>query len=68
MNIDGAMAALMLELGFDPLFGKAFFAFARFPGLIAHVYEEATNEKPYRRFHEEDVEYIGVPPRGKKKK
>lgn len=60
LNIDGAVAALLLELGFDWRLGKAFFVLARLPGLIAHAHEEAVNEKPYRRLDEEDVEYVGA--------
>lgn len=57
LNIDGAMAAILCELGFDPIQGKAFFALARFPSMMANIEEELKNEKPYRRLQEEDVEY-----------
>lgn len=60
INIDGAVAALMLELGFDWRLGKAFFVLGRLPGLIAHAQEELTREKPYRRLDEKDIEYDGV--------
>ncbi|MFN3472087.1 MAG: citryl-CoA lyase, partial [Aquificaceae bacterium] len=35
------------------------------PGLVAHVYEELTMEKPFskRLDEEKETEYIGVPPR-----
>ncbi|OGI60476.1 hypothetical protein A2641_02985 [Candidatus Nomurabacteria bacterium RIFCSPHIGHO2_01_FULL_37_25] len=59
LNIDMAIAACVSELGFSYKLGKAFFALGRLPGMIAHTYEEVTNEKPYRRFEESDVEYIG---------
>lgn len=59
LNIDAAIAAILSELGFDWRLGKAFFALGRLPGIIAHAHEEMTNEKPYRRFEESDVEYIG---------
>ncbi len=59
LNIDAAIAAVISELGFDWRLGKAFFALGRLPGIIAHAYEEMTNEKPYRRFEESDVIYIG---------
>jgi len=58
-NVDSASAAILSEFGFDPSLGKALFAFARTPGMIAHAYEELTNEKPFRRFNDEDIEYIG---------
>lgn len=63
INIDGAGAALISELGFDWRLGKAIFVLGRLPGMIAHAHEEMVNEKPYRRFSEEDVEYVGPEPR-----
>lgn len=59
LNADMAAAAIMSELGLDYRIGKALFALGRMPGMIAHTFEEMTNEKPYRRFEEEDVEYTG---------
>ena len=59
LNIDGAMAAVLCELGFDPIQGKAFFALARFPTMMANIEEELKNEKPYRRLDESDIEYVG---------
>jgi citrate synthase len=32
---------------------------ARVPGLIAHIYEEKTRERPMRRIHPSDHEYDG---------
>lgn len=63
LNIDGAAAAMLLDLGFNWELGKSFFVLGRLPGLIAHAEEERKNEKPYRRFAEEDVEYVGVLPK-----
>lgn len=57
LNIDGACAALLLDLGFDYKLGTAVFILGRMPGLIAHVYEEITQEKPYRRLDTESVSY-----------
>lgn len=59
INIDGALAALMCELGLDYRLGKGLFAFARMPGMMAHALEELQNEKPYRRFEDGDTEYTG---------
>ena len=59
MNVDGAMAALLLELGLDPRVGKAFYVIGRTPGLVAHVVEEQTRERPYRDPGWENVEYDG---------
>ena len=63
LNIDGIIAALLLEMGFESKVGKGIFIIARIPGLVAHVVEEATREKPVRRLSEEDVEYDGPGPR-----
>lgn len=59
LNIDGALAALMLELSLDYRLGKALFAFARMPGMLAHALEEVQNEKPYRRLSDTDITYTG---------
>lgn len=63
LNIDGIIAALLCEMGFDTKTGKGIFIIARTPGLVAHVVEEATREKPVRRLDEEDVEYDGPEPK-----
>jgi citrate synthase len=60
INIDGALAALLYDLGFPPEAGKLLFIIARVAGLTAEVAEEYTREKPMRiRI---PVEYDGVPP------
>lgn len=63
LNIDGIIAALLCEMGFDSKVGKGVFIIARTPGLVAHVIEEATREKPVRRLSEEEVEYDGPSPK-----
>jgi len=63
LNIDGAIAAIISDMGFDWRLGKAFFIIARVAGLCAHVYEEQTREKPYRRLPEEACAYDGPAPR-----
>jgi len=55
LNVDGAIAGIMSDLGFEPELGKGFFIIARTPGLVAHVREEM-DEKDFRR---EDGEYTG---------
>lgn len=57
INIDGAIAALILDLGFDSTLANAFFIISRTVGLCAHVHEEKTCEKPVRRLSES--EYTG---------
>jgi citrate synthase len=61
INIDGALAAVLYDLGFPPVFGKFIFIIGRVAGLTAQVFEEYTREKPMRiRI---PVEYDGEPPR-----
>lgn len=55
INIDGAIAAVMSDLGWDHRLGKGFFIIARTPGLVAHVHEEM-DEPDFRR---EEGEYTG---------
>lgn len=63
LNIDGITAAIISEMGFDWRLGKGFFIIGRIAGLVAHVYEEKTREKPVRRISEDDVAYDGPKPR-----
>lgn len=63
LNVDGCIAAIISEMGFDWKLGKGFFIIGRTPGLVAHVYEELSKEKPFRRLTEEETEYTGVAPR-----
>ncbi len=48
INIDGAAAALLLELKMPVAAGNAMFMLGRLPGLIAHAIQAQT-EKTYRR-------------------
>ncbi len=57
INIDGAIAALLLDLGFPPQAGNGLFALARCGGMIAHILEEY-QEKPVRRIDEADITFI----------
>ena len=59
INVDGAIAALLCEMDFDPFLANAFFMIARLPGLVAHIHEEKIRYKPMRRIHPTDVEYDG---------
>lgn len=64
INVDGCVAALISDMGFDWRLGKAFFVIGRTAGLTAQVYEEISREKPMRRMWSADVEYDG-PEEGK---
>jgi len=59
INVDGAIAALLCELGISPEIGNAFFIIARVPGLVAHIHEEWTRMRPMRKIHPQDSEYDG---------
>jgi citryl-CoA lyase len=59
MNIDGALATILLELELDPGLGKAFYVIARPPGFVAHAFEEQIRERPYRDVGWEAVAYDG---------
>jgi len=60
LNIDGALAAILYDLGFPPLAGKLIFIVSRAAGISAEVLEEYTREKPMRiKF---DVTYDGPEP------
>jgi citrate synthase len=58
MNIDGANAAILSDIGFDWRFGSGIFMIGRLPGILAHVHEEKTIETPFRKFFElEEIEF-----------
>jgi len=59
INVDGAIAAISSDMGFDWRLGKAFFLIGRVAGLTAHVYEEQTEFKPMRKIFDADVGYDG---------
>ncbi len=63
VNVDGAIAALLVDMGLPPELANAFFMIARVPGLIAHICEEQQRERPMRRIHPTDHDYDGPPPR-----
>lgn len=48
VNVDGALAAVLLDMGFDPAAGKIPFMLGRCAGIAAHVLEELTRERPMR--------------------
>ena len=61
LNIDGALAAILHDMGFPPPAGKLVFIVGRVAGLTAEVAEEHEREKPMRiRI---PVEYDGEAPR-----
>ncbi len=63
INVDGAIGAILADLGMNPATFNGIFMIARTPGLIAHVIEEQTREKPMRRIDPVNHGYDGPPPR-----
>lgn len=59
MNVDGAIAAILGDLGFEPRAMNGLFMIARLPGLIAHALEEQAREKPMRVVDPVNHEYDG---------
>lgn len=59
INVDGAIAAIISDMEFDWRLGKAFFVMGRVAGMIAHVYEETTTQKPMRQMCIQETEYDG---------
>src|SRR5881396_1395266 len=63
INVDGAIGAILADLGMNPAAFNGIFMTARTPGLIAHVIEEQTREKPMRRIDPVNHGYDGPPAR-----
>lgn len=63
LNVDGAIAAVVSDMGFDYRLGKGFFLIGRVVGLVAHIFEEWVREKPFRRIPDDEIEYDGTSPR-----
>jgi succinyl-CoA synthetase alpha subunit len=63
INVDGAIGAILADLGMDPAAFNGIFMIARTPGLLAHVIEEQKREKPMRRIDPVNHGYDGPPPR-----
>jgi len=61
INVDGAIGAILADLGMNPAAFNGIFMIARTPGLIAHVIEEQTREKPMRRIDPVNHGYDGPP-------
>jgi len=59
INVDGAIAAICGDLGFDPEIANGVFIIARVPGLLAHAFEERTREAPMRQMDVKDHRYDG---------
>jgi len=60
LNVDGALAALISDMGMDWRMGKAIFMLGRTAGFIAHAREEIATGKPFQFINDVDAEYVGV--------
>jgi citryl-CoA lyase len=49
LNIDGAIGAMLLDMGFSATAGNAIFLIGRVPGLLAHIIEEVEHDTGIRR-------------------
>lgn len=63
INVDGAMGAVLADLGFDPAAMNGVFMIARTAGLVAHVTEEQARMKPMRKIDPVNHAYDGPGPR-----
>ncbi|OGZ45455.1 MAG: hypothetical protein A3C84_00010 [Candidatus Ryanbacteria bacterium RIFCSPHIGHO2_02_FULL_48_12] len=63
LNIDGAIAALGLDMELPAESLNGIFLIGRMPGIIAHIIEEQMGTKPMRRLSPDETAYHGAPPR-----
>ena len=61
LNVDGCIAAIISDMGFDWRLGKGFFIVSRTPGLVAHAYEQMYFDKPYKAAKWNEIVYTGPP-------
>jgi len=59
ININGAVGAVLGDIGVPPNMMNGFFMISRVPGLIAHVLEEQKLGVPLRKIHPIDYGYSG---------
>jgi citrate synthase len=59
INVDGAIGAVLADLGFAPEVMNGLFMIARSPGLVAHTREEQTRQRPMRKIDPTHHEYDG---------
>jgi citrate synthase len=56
LNIDGAIATILLDMHFPPAAGNGLYALAKSAGMIAHILEEM-QEKPVRTLEDSAIEF-----------
>ncbi|HUX07591.1 MAG TPA: citryl-CoA lyase [Acidobacteriota bacterium] len=57
LNVDGAIAACLIDLGIEFELANAFFIIARVPGLAAHAREEHATQRPMRKIDPKNAEF-----------
>lgn len=63
LNVDGAIGAILADLGFPYEVMNGLFMIARTPGLVAHVAEEHADQRPMRKIDPVNHTYNGPEPR-----
>jgi citrate synthase len=63
INVDGAIGAILADLGYEPEVMNGLFMIARCAGMVAHVREEQTRMKPMRKIDPVAHTYDGPEPR-----
>lgn len=63
LNVDGSIAAIVSDMGFDWRLGRGFFIVSRTPGLVAHAYEQSYSDQPYKAPKWNEIVYTGSPER-----
>jgi citrate synthase len=62
MNVDGANAGILSDMGFHWKVGTGIFMIGRLPALVAHVSEEKNNESAFRKFLDlDEILFEGTP-------
>ncbi|MHC4140568.1 MAG: citryl-CoA lyase [Planctomycetota bacterium] len=63
INVDGAIAAVLADMGFERPVMNGLFMIARGPGLVAHALEEQARQRPMRKIDPTNHAYDGPAPR-----
>ncbi len=58
LNVDGAMAAIISDMGFAWKQAKGFFIIGRVPGLVAHALEQMQSGEGVKRLEESEIECL----------
>ncbi len=66
MNIDGATAAVFLELGFAPPLGRGLFILSRSVGILAHAWEQSQEGRRIKGPMAPDIPYTYTGPAPRK--